>query len=95
MQSTVWRRADSCNPLALPALLALLVFSPISAFAQPTQPQPELLGFSSERLGRLHEAMQGPVDEKSLAGVVTLLMRHGKLVEERSYGVRDMASGAP
>ena len=39
--------------------------------------------------------MQRPVDEKSLAGVVTLLMRHGKLVEERSYGVKDMASGAP
>ena len=27
--------------------------------------------------------MQRPVDEKDLAGVVTLLMRHGKLVEER------------
>ena len=39
--------------------------------------------------------MQRPVDEKSLAGVVTLLMRHGKLVEQRSYGVKDMASGAP
>ncbi|MEI9973932.1 MAG: serine hydrolase domain-containing protein [Ignavibacteriota bacterium] len=39
--------------------------------------------------------MQRPVDEKSLAGVVTLLMRHGKLVEERSYGSRDMASGTP
>jgi CubicO group peptidase (beta-lactamase class C family) len=39
--------------------------------------------------------MQRPIDEKSLAGVVTLLMRHGKLVEERSYGVKDLASGAP
>lgn len=35
------------------------------------------------------------MSEKSLAGVVTLLMRHGKLVEERSYGVKDLASGAP
>ena len=39
--------------------------------------------------------MQRPVDEKSLAGVVTLLMRHGKLVEQRSYGLKDIASGAP
>ena len=75
--------------------LALLVFAPLLVLAQSTRPKPESLGFSSERLGRLHEVMQRPVDEKSLAGVVTLLMRHGKLVEERSYGVKDMASGAP
>ncbi len=77
------------------ALLPLLVFSSIFAFGQPTGPKPESLGFSSERLNRLHEAMQRPVDEKALAGVVTLLMRHGKLVEQRSYGVKDMASAAP
>jgi CubicO group peptidase (beta-lactamase class C family) len=92
MQSTVCCRTSPYNTLAL---LALLVFSPIFAFAQPTQPNPESLGFSPERLGRLHEAMQRPVDEKGLAGVVTLLMRHGKLVEQRSYGTKDMASGAP
>ena len=92
MQSAVRRQTSACNILAL---LALLVFFPIFAFAQPTHPKPESLGFSSERLGRLHDAMQRPVDEKSLAGVVTLLMRHGKFVEQRSYGVKDMASGAP
>ena len=81
-----------CHKLAL---LAVPIFAGVSACAQPAQPKPESLGFSSERLGRLHEAMQRPVEDKSLAGVVTLLMRHGKLVEERSYGVKDMASGAP
>ena len=59
------------------------------------QPKPESLGFSSQRLGRLHEAMQRQIDEQSLAGVVTLVMRHGKLVEQRSYGMKDLASGAP
>ena len=87
-------RHRTCHYRAL-ALLALLVSAPVFAWAQATQPKPESLGFSSERLGWLHDAMQRPVDEKSLAGVVTLLMRHGKLVEERSYGVKDMASGAP
>lgn len=72
-------------------LLAALVVAPAFVLGQP---KPESLGFSSERLGRLHEAMQRPVTEKSLAGVVTLLMRHGKLVEERCYGVKDLASGA-
>ncbi|HJZ98865.1 MAG TPA: serine hydrolase domain-containing protein [Candidatus Solibacter sp.] len=87
-------RYKNCHHNAL-ALLAMLAFASIVARAQPTQPKPESLGFSSERLTRLHEAMQRPVDEKRLAGVVTLLTRHGKLVEERSYGVKDLASGAP
>jgi len=39
--------------------------------------KPEALGFSSERLERLHAAMQREVDQKQLAGVVTILARHG------------------
>jgi CubicO group peptidase (beta-lactamase class C family) len=81
-------------PIHTLALLALLVSSAIAAFAQP-EAKPESLGFNSERLARLHEAMQRPVDDQSLAGVVTLLMRHGKVVEQRSYGVKDFASRAP
>jgi CubicO group peptidase (beta-lactamase class C family) len=57
--------------------------------------KPEALGFSSERLERLHAAMQREVDEKQLAGIVTILARHGKVVEERAYGKKDLASGAP
>ena len=57
--------------------------------------KPEGLGFSSERLERLHAAMQREVDQKQLAGVVTILARHGKVVEERTYGKKDIASGAP
>ena len=77
------------------AVWAVLIGAPVFVRAQATPSKPESLGFSAERLARLHEAMQRPVDDKALAGVVTLLMRHGKLVEERSYGVKDMASGAP
>jgi CubicO group peptidase (beta-lactamase class C family) len=57
--------------------------------------KPEAVGFSSERLERLHAAMQRQVDEKQLPGIVTILARHGKVVEERSYGKKDIASGAP
>lgn len=77
------------------AILTLCVSSTTLAFAQPMQAKPESVGFSTERLGRLHEAMQRQVDEKNLAGIVTLLMRHGKLVDLHSYGVKDLASGAP
>jgi CubicO group peptidase (beta-lactamase class C family) len=57
--------------------------------------KPEALGFSSERLERLHATMQRQVDQKQLAGVVTILARHGKVVEERTYGKKDIASRAP
>jgi CubicO group peptidase (beta-lactamase class C family) len=57
--------------------------------------KPEALGFSSERLERLHAMMQQEVDQKQLAGVVTILARHGKVVEERTYGMKDIASGTP
>src|SRR5580704_10003330 len=57
--------------------------------------KPETVGFSSERLERLHALMQQVVDQKQLPGAVTLLARHGNVVDYRTYGVRDAASSAP
>jgi CubicO group peptidase (beta-lactamase class C family) len=57
--------------------------------------KPETVGFSSERLERLHAMMQEAVDQKQLAGIVTILARHGKIIDYRTYGYRDMAAGAP
>lgn len=56
---------------------------------------PESVGFSTERLERLHSFIQGVVDKKELSGAVTILARHGKIVDYRAYGVRDLASGSP
>ena len=57
--------------------------------------KPESVGFSSERLERLHALMQQTVDEKQIAGIVTILARHGKVVDYRTYGYREIASSAP
>ena len=57
--------------------------------------KPESVGFSSDRLERLHALMQQTVDQKQIAGIVTILARHGKVVDYRTYGSRDLASGAP
>jgi CubicO group peptidase (beta-lactamase class C family) len=59
-----------------------------------TPVKPETVGFSSERLERLHALIQDEIDKKQLAGAVTILARHGKVVEYRSYGKKDLASGA-
>jgi CubicO group peptidase (beta-lactamase class C family) len=83
------------------ALLALLAGVPCMGQTVPdralamTVVKPESVGFSSERLERLHKLIQDEVDKKQLAGAVTILARHGKVVDYRTYGERDLASGAP
>jgi CubicO group peptidase (beta-lactamase class C family) len=57
--------------------------------------KPESVGFSSETLKKLDPAMQGIVDNKHLAGVVTLVARHGKVVQHKAYGMQDIASQTP
>ncbi len=84
-------------------LLAAVVLSLGLAAQQPSAPaviemkpvSPESVGFSSERLERLHTFIQSVVDKKELSGAVTILARHGKIVDYRTYGVQDLSSGTP
>jgi CubicO group peptidase (beta-lactamase class C family) len=66
----------------------------IESWAEMSTVEPEAAGFSSERLNRLDAAMQRAVDDKELAGIVTLLARHGKVVEFKAYGKKDLTTGA-
>jgi CubicO group peptidase (beta-lactamase class C family) len=65
---------------------------PTSALPTAT---PEALGFSPEKLELLHAAMQQMVDQKNLPGIVTILARHGKIAEEKTYGKKDLTTGDP
>jgi CubicO group peptidase (beta-lactamase class C family) len=56
--------------------------------------KPASVGFSSERIERLHASLQEFVDKKQLPGIVTIMSRHGKLVDFKEYGKKDLASGA-
>jgi len=57
--------------------------------------QPESVGLSSERLGRLTGVLQSYVDSGRLAGAVALVARHGKVAYFQSVGWRDRESRAP
>ncbi len=50
---------------------------------------PETVGMSSQRLERIRPFVREYVDEGKVAGVVTLVARHGKIVYFDSYGERD------
>ena len=83
--------------LPVAALASALVAAqpPASHRLDMTPVKPESVGFSSERLERLHTLIQDEIDKQQLAGAVTILARHGKVVDYRTYGYRDMASDTP
>jgi CubicO group peptidase (beta-lactamase class C family) len=56
---------------------------------------PESVGVSPARLRRLDEGMKRLVDEGRLAGVVTLLARHGKIAGFTAYGKKDIRRADP
>jgi CubicO group peptidase (beta-lactamase class C family) len=55
----------------------------------------EDVGFSTGRLGRIDTAMQRYVDEKALAGLITMVARRGKLVHSDRFGVMDLETARP
>jgi CubicO group peptidase (beta-lactamase class C family) len=57
--------------------------------------RPEEVGLSSERLTRIDAMAQRYVDEKKLAGLVTLVARQGQVVHFSTHGVQDLETGVP
>jgi len=51
---------------------------------------PEALGFDSPRLAKLDAYMAKAVADGRVAGLSTLLARHGQVVSEKTYGVRSL-----
>ncbi len=56
---------------------------------------PESVGLSSTRLKRLDDSMQRYVDRGQLAGLITVLMRRGRVAHYGCYGQMDLATARP
>src|SRR6185295_11215907 len=52
--------------------------------------KPESAGMSSERLDRIGVWLRDIVQRKQAAGFVTLVARHGKIVQHQAYGTRGL-----
>ena len=77
-----------------------LCLTPVApAFAADTSltvaESPAAEGFDAERLKRLDDYMASVVAEGRVAGMTTLLARHGKIVGFNTYGKASLATGAP
>ena len=56
---------------------------------------PESVGFLPGALDKMDAGMQDLIDKRHLAGIVTLVARHGKVVQQRAYGVQSLETNAP
>ncbi len=78
------------------ALLICLLGLAARGVAQefPTE-KPEAAGMSTERLERISKAVQQSIDDKRIAGAVTLVARHGHVVWFKAQGMSDREAGKP
>ena len=60
-----------------------------SAGSVPTG-KPESAGMSTERLQRIHDAVQRHIDAGSITGAVTLVARKGRIVHFEAHGLMDV-----
>jgi CubicO group peptidase (beta-lactamase class C family) len=83
-----------------PSLAGLLIVAcalvtlPLRAGSIATA-KPEELGFSSERLTRIHEAVQRHIDARAIAGAVTLVARNGRIAHFAAHGLIDVEANRP
>ena len=80
----------------LRGLVVALTLVASHAFAQPLpKATPESVGMSTDRLKRMHAAMQALVDTHQVGGVVTLVARDGRMVDLEAFGYQDVDAKTP
>src|ERR1022692_2669495 len=83
------------NRKIIPVLLGFLVLN-VCAIAQDLPSgKPESVGLSSERLERIGTSVQRDIDDKRIAGAVTVVIRHGHVAWFKSQGMMDREAGKP
>jgi CubicO group peptidase (beta-lactamase class C family) len=74
--------------------VALIAAGQLTAGELPTA-RPEDTGLSSAGLKEAHAAVAQLIKENQVAGAITLVARHGKVVFFEAQGVRDITTGKP
>ena len=76
-------------------LLAACIFATSSSAQEFPSAKPETVGLSSERLDRISSAVQHSIDDKRIAGAVTLVLRHGQVAFFKAQGMADREAAKP
>jgi CubicO group peptidase (beta-lactamase class C family) len=56
---------------------------------------PESVGLAADLPAKMDAGMQGLIDQKALAGIVTLVARKGKIVQHQAYGLQSIEANTP
>jgi CubicO group peptidase (beta-lactamase class C family) len=83
------------RPVVVLVLSALVAASGSSLRANDPLVSPESVGFSTPGIKAFEQAFRSLVDQQQLAGVTTLIARHGKIVHFDAYGVQDLETKQP
>jgi CubicO group peptidase (beta-lactamase class C family) len=75
-------------------LIGVLLFLQLHAAPLPTA-KPEDVGFSTERLSRIHDMVMRRVETKEISGAVTMVARRGRVVQYEALGQADIDSKQP
>ena len=93
------RGSGSCRwnggALAALAALAVLAFAGAAPAGQVPPGSPEDVGLSTERLGRIGEAMERHIEAGDITGGVTLVARGGRIAHFEAHGLMDLESETP
>jgi len=57
--------------------------------------KPEEVGMSDERLAKVKSKIQEMVDDRKIAGAITVVARRGRIVHFETYGLRDLDENMP
>jgi CubicO group peptidase (beta-lactamase class C family) len=98
MQGTLNRRTAAALGKSLFtafAILALLAPPRVLAGDDLPRAKPEEVGVSTERLHRIDEVIRRHIDNRHIAGAVTLVARKGKVVHFEAQGLKDLESKQP
>ena len=88
------KRAKSLARVASLSLAASLTLGTAAALAQGLpMADPEAVGFSAERLGRVDALVEGAIADDQIAGAVALIARDGQIAHFSAYGMADIDDG--
>lgn len=91
---TASRRAHRALLLILTCLCTALALAQ-NAERNLAPADPAAVGMSADGLAALQAGLRAEVDNGQLAGIVTLVARHGKLVHTDTYGWQDLENRVP
>jgi CubicO group peptidase (beta-lactamase class C family) len=92
MNRQITNRQITNRKVILSTFFCALVFSAAMAQEVPVV-KPESVGLSSERLERIATSVQRSIDDKRIAGAVTLVSRRGHVAWFKAQGMADREAG--